>query len=108
MRGFLKLVILVPVAILAVVLSLANRAPVTLSLDPFRPDAPALSISVPLFVVIFVTLILGLLVGGAGAWLGQGKWRRAARRRRQELEELQRENLRHLPDLPASALPAKR
>ena len=40
MIRFLKALILLPIAILVVLLAVANRAPVTLSLDPFSQDAP--------------------------------------------------------------------
>ena len=56
-------------AFVVVALSVANRRPVTLSLDPFRPDQPAWSVSVPLF-----ALVLGWAVWGdvpnALAWAG--------------------------------------
>ena len=38
MIRFLKALILLPVAILIVLLAVANRAPVTLSLDPFSQE----------------------------------------------------------------------
>jgi uncharacterized integral membrane protein len=88
---FARLVVLVPVAVILIVLAVANRALVTLSLDPFRPDRPALSVTMPLFFAIFLALLLGALIGGIAAWLGQGKWRRAAREARQEAARLGRE-----------------
>jgi hypothetical protein len=45
-----------------------------------------------LFILIFVLVILGVVVGGVAAWLRQSKWRRAARKlddeNRQLLQEL--------------------
>lgn len=105
MRSFAKFLILAPLTVLVAVLALANRTPVTLSLDPFRPESPALSLSLPLFVVIFVTLMLGVLLGGVATWLNQGKWRRAARRRRYELTKLQEEAARRPPEIATSSLP---
>ena len=81
MRRTIRLIILVPIGIVLIALALANRAPVMLSLDPFRPDQPAAAITVPLFVALFAALLVGIAIGGAAAWLGQGKWRRAARAR---------------------------
>jgi uncharacterized integral membrane protein len=95
MRRFLSLLILLPLAIVIIALSVANRAPVSLSLDPFDAAAPVISVRAPLFVFLFLALALGVLIGGVATWLRQGKWRRAARherhtaeRQRQELERL--------------------
>src|SRR6266700_1829831 len=66
-RTFLKALILVPIAVLLVLLALANR--------------------LPLFLIILLTLMLGVIVGGIAAWLGQRRWRRAARRLETELRE---------------------
>jgi hypothetical protein len=44
-------------------------------------------------VLVLLLLIVGVLVGGAAAWLGQGKWRRAARRLDVENRELHAEIL---------------
>jgi len=90
MRRTIRLIILVPIGIVLIALALANRAPVTLSLDPFRPDQPAAAITVPLFVALFAALLVGLAIGGMAAWLGQGKWRRAARARARALAALNR------------------
>lgn len=84
MKRFLSLLVAAPVGILVIVLAVANRHPVTLSLDPFKPEAPALAVTLPFFVFIFAALFAGLLLGGFGAWLKQGKWRREARDRRYE------------------------
>jgi uncharacterized integral membrane protein len=72
--------ILVPLAVLIIAFAVANRHDVTVSLDPFSTDHPALALTQPLFVVIFVVLILGVVIGGAASWLRHGRWRRLARR----------------------------
>ncbi|MEP9380251.1 lipopolysaccharide assembly protein LapA domain-containing protein [Aquabacter sp. CN5-332] len=82
MRRVLSLIIGIPVCVLVVALAVANRRLVTLSFNPFSPDTGALSVSVPLFAVIFAALILGVVLGGAVAWFGQGRFRREARRAR--------------------------
>ena len=43
MLRFLKALILLPVAVLVVLLAVANRGPVTLSLDPFSREAPEIA-----------------------------------------------------------------
>ncbi len=84
MLRLIKYLILIPLGIIVVVLSIANRGAVTVSLNPF-PDAAAgtdlavLSYSVPLYLLLFGFLLLGVVLGGLGSWFSQGKWRRRAR-----------------------------
>lgn len=91
MRRILFLIVLVPLAAVAVLLSIANRHPVTFSLDPFNAAAPAWSVALPLFVLLFAALALGLVIGGIATWFGQRKWRRAARSERNNAAQLKRE-----------------
>jgi len=102
MRRFLSYVIFIPLAIVIVVLAVANRHLVTLSFDPFNPTAPALSVGVPLFVLLFAALALGVMVGGLAVWFRQGRWRRLARNERLEVEKLRREvdRRREIPSAP--------
>jgi uncharacterized integral membrane protein len=85
MRKLIAAVILIPLAILMVMFAVANRASVPVSLDPFSSTAPALTLHVPLFVLLLIALIVGVLAGGVAAWLRQSKWRRTARRLEREL-----------------------
>ena len=82
MRRILSLVIGIPLCVLVVALAVANRRLVTLSLDPFSADAPAMAVNLPLFVIIFGALIVGVILGGCVAWFGQVQARRDARRAR--------------------------
>ncbi len=84
-------VTLVPLALALLAFAAANRAPVTVSLDPLNPVAPALSFAVPLFALSFAILILGVLIGGVAAWLRQGRHRRQARQQQGEIRQLRRE-----------------
>jgi uncharacterized integral membrane protein len=88
---FLKALILLPVAILVILLAVANRAPVTLSLDPFSQEAPEIAAQVPLFAVIFAAVMVGVVIGGIASWLAQGKNRKARRRFRREANQLRYE-----------------
>jgi uncharacterized integral membrane protein len=87
-RNIVAALVLVPLAILTVLLAIGNRHAVTISLDPFLWEKPALTVTRPLFLVILAALIAGVLVGGLAAWLRQGKWRRAARRAQAEARAL--------------------
>ena len=112
MKRALAIIILVPLAILLVALAVANRHAVVLSLDPFNGDAPAAAIALPLYVVAFASILLGVVLGGIGTWLGQGRWRRQARRLKRETGVVRRENDGYraaaASTSPASALPALR
>lgn len=114
MRRALTLLILVPLAIVVVVLSVANRASVTFSLDPFGGDPPALSLTAPFFVFLFAALGLGVLIGGIAAWIRQGRWRALARAERAELvrtrEEVERlrQRIAEAPPAPGLPVPADR
>ncbi|HEY2533982.1 MAG TPA: lipopolysaccharide assembly protein LapA domain-containing protein [Xanthobacteraceae bacterium] len=88
LRKIVTAAIVVPLAIIIIALAMANRQTVTVSVDPFSASAPAASVTLPLFALIIVLLIVGVLIGGAATWLGQGKWRRAARRWQREVSGL--------------------
>ena len=90
-RKIVSALIVVPLAAVIVVFAVANRQSVTVSFDPFSSSSPAYAATLPLFVVIFTVLILGVLVGGIAAWIGQGKWRRAARKRDADVRVLHQE-----------------
>jgi len=90
-KRIIAIVILVPVAILIIAFSVANRHAVTLTLDPFHPGNPALSFAAPFFVWLFAALVLGVLLGGLAVWLGQGRHRRRARQSGREAERLRRD-----------------
>lgn len=90
MIRFLKSLVLLPVAIVVVLLAVANRESVRLSLDPFSPE-PVFAFSMPVYVLVFAAVALGIVVGGIGAWLGQGDVRARARHHRRERERLERE-----------------
>ncbi len=88
MRRLLRWFLLVPLGILLVLLAVANRAPVTLSLDPFSREAPAFAVSMPLFVVLILALALGVLIGGTAAGIGRLRWRYRARQAEREAKKL--------------------
>lgn len=112
MLAFLKGILLLPIALLVILLAVANRAPTVLSLDPFtRTGAPEIAVTAPLFALLFGALILGVLIGGAGAWLAAGSDRRARRYSAREVNRLKAEADRLRANLATgagTALPATR
>ncbi|HVI27851.1 LapA family protein [Hansschlegelia sp.] len=107
-RRFLAGLIGIPLALVIVLFAVANRQAVVVGFDPFSPDAPVLSVTLPLFAVILISLMIGVLVGGVASWSRQGKWRREARRRRSEVSRLEneREAARREASMARAALPA--
>jgi uncharacterized integral membrane protein len=79
LRKVLTIVIIVPLAVVIVAFAVANRQVVTVSFDPFSSANPAYAATLPLFVLIFALVILGVIVGGIATWLRQASWRRTAR-----------------------------
>jgi len=70
------LLVVVPVAAVAAALAVANREPVAFQFDPFTSDA---AFVMPLFLLVFLSFLLGVIVGGATMALRRS---RTARRRR--------------------------
>ncbi|MGB3743172.1 MAG: lipopolysaccharide assembly protein LapA domain-containing protein [Xanthobacteraceae bacterium] len=87
-RKVVAAVILVPLAIVIIAFAVANRQIVTVSLDPFSSEYPAASLTLPLFALVIVLLVVGVLIGGIAAWLRQARWRRTARRLEREIADL--------------------
>ena len=109
MKTLLKLVIIVPLAVALIAFALANRVQVTIALYPLGLIDPPLSFMMPLYLPIFLALIVGVFMGGIAMWFSEGRHRRAARihlrdleREKRRNEELERE--RTLPPLPPSTL----
>jgi uncharacterized integral membrane protein len=108
-RKIVTALILVPLAIVFITFAVANRQTVVVSLDPFDQAHPAFALALPLFALILVLVIGGVVVGGIAAWLRQSKWRRAARLAQAQARELRAEVdrlKRRMGELPAEPMPA--
>ena len=92
LRRFIWLLLAIPAAIFLVTLAVANRHAVRLVLDPFRPEAPVISMELPFFVYLFATLMLGVILGGITTWMTQGHYRKTARVRTQDAMKWQSEH----------------
>ena len=80
MRKFFSALLLIPLGVFFVIFAVANRHLVTVSFDPFNSAYPTVAVTLPLFVLIIVVAILGVVAGGTATWFRQGHWRRSARR----------------------------
>jgi uncharacterized integral membrane protein len=85
-RNIVRVLILVPLALLIAIFAVANRAPVLIGFDPFGAQPPMFAFAAPVYLALMVALILGVIVGGAAAWMSQGPKRRRARRLAAELK----------------------
>ncbi len=78
-KRIIALAILIPLGVILIMLSVANRTAVTLALNPFDPSDQVLSVTLPFFVFMFLALIVGMITGSLAIWLKQGKHRKQAR-----------------------------
>jgi uncharacterized integral membrane protein len=114
MRKFFSSLFVVLLGLIFVIFAVANRHFVTVSFDPFNSANPSVSVSMPLFVLIIVVAILGVIAGGCATWFGQRRWRRAARAHeadartaRAQLAELRSQTLASRGEPQRAALPAR-
>ncbi len=94
---YVRYAILTLIAVCLIAVALANREIVTLSLLPagltalVRFPENINSVTVPLFIVIFAGIIVGVLLGFVWEWLREHKHRASAAGHRRENERLSRE-----------------
>ena len=89
MLRFLKYLIIAPITVVLLAFAYANRHIVTVSFDPLASvDGAAFSLSGPLFVVIILSVMIGVISGSVVTWFGQGRHRRLARQLRNETEKM--------------------
>lgn len=84
MRRLLFWIVIFPLAVVIVAFAVANRASVVVSLDPFSQQNAALAFSTPLFIVVFASLIVGVMLGGAVSLGYRYRMWRAMRRAEEE------------------------
>ena len=98
---YVKFFVLFVMAVIAVVLAVANRGPVTLRLLPERvvesglvPGDYAWETTLPLFLALLGAMFFGIVIGLILEALRESEHRREERRYRREAARLHRENLR--------------
>lgn len=84
-RRFIIWIVLILASLLLIAFALANRGRVSLSLFPFG-DA-----ELPLFLILFLSVLFGSLLGGFIVWNAQRPWRALSRRQEKEIDDLREE-----------------
>ena len=105
MAKFFKLLILIPIAIIVIAFAVANRQMVSVSFDPFTPPEVATGfVAAPLFVLLFLALFVGIILGGIATWFTQGSNRKRARDARDDADRWRSEarRLRETPPIVVS------
>jgi hypothetical protein len=87
LNRILKWVIGAPLALFAI----SNRQRVALRFDPFTTGETTNAIEMPLWLLFFFGLALGIVAGWIASWWSQGKYRKRARDAQAEVAKLQAE-----------------
>ena len=85
--------VLVPLCAVLIAFALANRQLVAVNLNPFgsAAEASAAGYGIPLFVILYIVLLIGVMLGGTATWFAQGHHRRRERHWRREAQQLSQE-----------------
>ena len=106
LNRFMLIAVVVPLAIILVALAVANRGAASFTLDPFNPGNPGLTWQLPLFVLLFAAIVIGMIVGSLATWFKQGRYRKIARLRSQEADMLRQAAARAPGVQPAQEMPS--
>lgn len=107
LRRILTMVAGIVAGVVVLAIAISNRQPVQLILDPFRPDAPLFSLQLPFYAYLFAALLSGVILGGTATWLGQSRWRRAARNHGRRARRFEAEAERLARERDAAAVSTK-
>lgn len=92
MKKLLSRLLWVPVGLVLVVFLVSNRQMVSVSLDPFSVDNPAIGIGpAPLWIWLIVMLFVGYVLGAASTWFGGRGRRKLANQERKALKAAEAE-----------------
>ena len=106
-RKIINFAVLAPLAAVLIIFAVANRHLVMVSFDPFNPSDPSYGVTLPLFAVIVLSVIVGVIAGGSATWFRQGRWRRAARRHEAAAMAARAELSAGRGNVASSAIPSK-
>lgn len=91
---FIRLLFVLTLAVILLAIALANRTSVTLKAFPASLDqyfGGSWQITLPLFLIIFVAIVFGIVIGFIWEWLREAHIRTEASRRAGEVARLERE-----------------
>jgi uncharacterized integral membrane protein len=103
MRKFFTALLVILLGLFFIIFAVANRHLVTVSFDPFNSTTPTVAITLPLFLVLIIVAILGVIAGGTATWIRQHRCRRAARQHEADARQARAE----LADLRATLTAAQ-
>jgi len=90
-RRIINWAIGLPIAVIVIAFCVANRQWIEVSFDPFSKATPFATMFMPLWALFFIGIFCGMIAGWIACWFGQGKWRRAAKEARSDLQRAQNE-----------------
>lgn len=90
MASFLRWIITLPVLIAGFVFAVSNPSSIDIVLNPLA-EAPNNMISVPIYIIAFVALGIGFLLGIVVLWLSMGKVRLERRQYKKAVKKLEKE-----------------
>jgi len=79
-KRLITLIILIPIALLLIAFIIANREMMVLEFSPFAQAGVNWQVRAPVFLFLFIFLGAGVVLGSVTTWIGQHKYRKAARR----------------------------
>jgi hypothetical protein len=89
MATFFRLLFFIPFGLLGLGFAISNRHAVLVAFDPFAgEDISGAAITMPLFLIVFLAIIFGVILGSVATWFNQSKNRRASRIALAEVERL--------------------
>ncbi len=105
MKTVFRIIFFVPLALIMLFFAMANRSHVQIGLDPFlTPGESGPSFEAPLFLVVMVSMALGVIAGGVATWASHMPVRRSAKvaraeakKTRVEIDKLRQQALSSLP-----------
>ena len=90
-RRIINWAIGLPIAVFVIAFCVANRQWIEVSFDPFSRESPFATMFMPLWALFFIGIFFGMIAGWIACWFSQGKWRRAAKEARSDLQRAQDE-----------------
>ncbi len=91
MFRILSWLMLLPLIVFAVTVAVSNRHLVELRFDPLAQLDSFHRLELPVYMVLFASILAGLLLGGLTMWIQQRKWRVRAARQARRVRHLERE-----------------